>query len=216
MAERPRLSGIYGILPADIETEELLSKAEAALRGGVGILQLRDKQQGYKRRIRRATALRELTRRYGALLFINDDLRMALDCHADGVHLGRTDLQDLATLRQEAGERLTIGISCKGDALFAQQALAHGADYVSFGAIYPTSSKQDATPIGLARLQKARTLFPEANICAIGGIGEAELPAVKLAGADCAAVISALFGVDDIEAAARRMEALWQATPQSA
>lgn len=215
MAERPRLSGIYGILPADADTEALLAQAEAALRGGVRILQLRDKQQGYKRRIRRAEGLRELTRRYGARLIINDDLRVALDSDADGVHLGRTDLQDLTTLRQEAGETLIVGISCKGDALFAQQALAHGADYVSFGAIYPTTTKQDATPIGLERLRKARQLFPEANICAIGGIDEAHLPAVKAAGADCAAVVSALFAAADIEATARRMEALWQATPPS-
>ncbi len=216
MAERPGLAGIYGILPADVETDALLGKAEAALRGGVRILQLRDKQQGYKRRIRRAEALRELTAQYEAKLFINDDLRVALDCAADGVHLGRTDLEDLTTLRSEAGESLIIGISCKGDALFAQQAMQHGADYVSFGAIYPTATKQDATPIGLARLQKARTLFPDTNICAIGGIGEQELPAVKMAGADCAAVVSALFGAEDIEATARRMEALWQATPTSA
>jgi thiamine-phosphate pyrophosphorylase len=81
---------------------------------------------------------------------------------------------------------------------------------VSFGAVFPTISKTDATPIGLPRLAKVRQMFPEANICAIGGIAPKSLSAVKAAGADCAAVISALFGENDIESMARNMVETWE------
>ena len=205
-----KLTGIYGILPADVSDTELLEKAAAAMRGGVHLLQLRDKKTGYKRSLKRARSLLELSRNFGARLFINDSLQLAVESGADGVHLGRSDVGSLIQLRSEVGEHLLIGVSCKADAAFAKQMLKEGADYISFGAIFPTSSKTDATPIGLPRLAKARQLFPDANICAIGGITLEALPVVRQAGADCAAVISSLFGAKDIEAQARAMVAAWE------
>jgi len=205
-----KINGIYGILPADIPLKDLLSKAEAALKGGVRTLQLRDKKQGYKRALKRAHALRALTREYAARMIINDSVQLALESGADGVHLGREDMKSIATIRSEVKRPLIIGVSCKADAAFARHVLDEGADYVSFGAIFPTSSKEKAVPIGLPRLAKVRQLFPDANICAIGGITLESLPAVKAAGADCAAVISALFGEDDVESIARNMLETWE------
>jgi len=205
-----QINGIYGILPADIPLEELLYKAEAALRGGVKTLQLRDKKQGFKRSLKRAQALRELVQAYNGLFIVNDSVQLALESGADGVHLGREDMKSIATIRAEAGHALIIGVSCKGDVAFARHVLDEGADYVSFGTVFPTISKTDATPIGLPRLAKARQMFPEANICAIGGIAPESLSAVKAAGADCAAVISALFGENNIEFIARNMVETWQ------
>ncbi len=205
-----RLSGIYGILPADLDLGDLLERAEAALRGGVRILQLRDKKQGFKKGLKRAQALRTLTRPYGARLIINDSLQLALESEADGVHLGRgDDAAGLSGLRSKAGGLLT-GITCRADAAFAKFALDQGADYVSFGAIWPTRSKPEVPAIGLPRLIKARQMFPDANICAIGGITSERLPEVRAAGADCAAVISGLFTADDIEAEARAMVEAWK------
>jgi len=86
-----KLTGIYGILPAELETADLLIKAEQSLKGGVRILQLRDKKQGFKRTLKHATALRELTHRYDATLIINDSVQIAIESQADGVHLGRED-----------------------------------------------------------------------------------------------------------------------------
>jgi thiamine-phosphate pyrophosphorylase len=196
-----RLSGIYGILPADLEETDLLARAEAALKGGIRILQFRDKKQGYKRAIRRAGALRALTRSYGALFIVNDSVPLAVDSEADGVHLGRSDIPNLARLRADIGDDMIVGVSCQGDAAFALHALDHGADYVSFGAIFSTTSKSDAVVIGLPRLAKVRQMFPERNIIAIGGITLENLGRVRQAGADAAAIISDLFeppaGIED-------------------
>jgi thiamine-phosphate pyrophosphorylase len=206
---RERLTGVYGVLPADPELVDLLARAEAALKGGVRIVQLRDKRQGYKRQLGRARALRQLTRDYGAVFIVNDSVTLACDADADGVHLGRDDLPDLMQLRRETGDDLIVGITCRADASFARSALAGGADYVSFGAIRKTASKPESPAIGLQRLIRAREMFPEANICAIGGIRADNLARIKAAGADCAAVISALFAADDIEAEAARLVEIW-------
>ncbi|MFQ5581155.1 MAG: thiamine phosphate synthase [Mariprofundaceae bacterium] len=204
------ITGIYGILPADLEMADMLARAESALRGGVHTLQLRDKEQGYKQALKRARALRKLTITYQAMLIINDSVQLAQDANADGVHLGRNDAPNLMQLRSDAGESLIIGISCKDDATFARHALESGADYLSFGSVFPTASKDNAAPIGLERLRKARQLFPEANIVAIGGITEESLPAVRAAGVDATAMIHALFAEDNIEARAAALVAAWE------
>jgi len=209
MTDAPRITGIYGILPADIALRELLSRAEAALAGGIKTLQLRDKKQEYKKAIKRACALRELTHEYGARMIINDSIQLAAESGANGVHLGRGDVKGLTRPRGEPDKPLMIGISCKGDTAFARHVLNEGADYVSFGSVFPTSSKENAVPIGLSRLARSREMFQDANICAIGGIGLESLSMVKRAGADCAAVISALFSSRDIELTARQMIETW-------
>lgn len=205
-----KISGIYGILPANLETAELLQKAEAALKGGVRTLQFRDKKQGYKRAIKRARALRGLTRQFDARLIINDSVSLACDADADGVHLGRDDAPNLIQLRNQVGNEMIVGITCRGDAGFARSVLRDGADYVSFGAVWATHSKPEVPEIGLARLAKAREMFPDSNICAIGGIGAENVVQVKVAGADCAAVISGLFAAEDVEAQARLLTAIWE------
>jgi len=206
-----RIEGIYGILPADLPLDALLKKAEAAMKGGVRALQLRDKKQGFKHLLGRAMRLHELTARFKAKLMINDSVQAALESGAEGVHLGRDDAPNLTRLRAQVGKDLIIGISCKADAAFARHALDAGADYVSFGAIYSTASKASASVIGIDRLAKARRLFPSENIVAIGGIDESNLAEVRAAGADAAAVISGLFEAGDVEACSRRLLGLWQA-----
>ncbi len=206
---RTDLTGIYGILPADLETDELLEKAEAALKGGLRILQFRDKKQGYKRQLKRAKALRQLSRDYGAVFIINDSVTLAQDADADGVHLGRDDAPNLIQLRTQVGDDFIIGITCRADAGFATSALRDGADYVSFGAVWATSSKPEVPAIGLNRVIKARQMFPDSHICAIGGITADNIEAVKASGADCAAVISGLFAADDVEREAEKLIELW-------
>ena len=204
-----KLNGIYGILPADLDTEVLLKKAESALKGGVKTLQFRDKKQGYKRQLKRAKTLRRLTRKYGAVLIVNDSVSLAQDAGADGVHLGRDDAPNLVQLRTRVGNDFIIGITCRADAAFATSALKDGADYVSFGAVWTTKSKPEVPAIGLPRLMKARQMFPDSHICAIGGINAGNIAGVKAAGADCAALISGLFAADDIETEAARLIDIW-------
>ena len=205
----PTVTGIYGILPADLETQDLLERAEAALKGGVKTLQFRDKKRGFKTALKRGNALKELTVRYDAKLVVNDSIQLAHEIEADGVHLGRGDIDSLALIRQNAGEGLLLGVTCRADAAFGKHAMESGADYLSFGAVFPTTTKPEVPTIGLPRLQKARDMFPDANVVAIGGITLEALPAVKSTGVDCAAVISGLFASDDIESTARAMNDIW-------
>jgi len=209
LATDNKLTGIYAILPADLDTADLLTMAEASLKGGVRILQFRDKKNGYKRQIKRANALRQLTYDYKAQFIINDSVTLACDAEADGVHLGRDDAPNLIQLRNIVGNNFLIGITCRADAAFAMSALKDGADYVSFGAVWKTHSKPEVPEIGLNRLAKARQMFPDANLCAIGGITEKNIAQVKAAGADCAAVISGLFAADDIRSQAENLVEIW-------
>ncbi|MFQ5518772.1 MAG: thiamine phosphate synthase [Mariprofundus sp.] len=209
--KQQRLTGIYGILPADLDTPDLLGRAESALKGGLRILQFRDKKHGFKRQIKRAKALRQLSRDYDACFIVNDSVQLAVGADADGVHLGRDDAPNLIQLRNEVGSDFIIGITCRSDAAFAQSALSDGADYVSFGAVWATKTKPEVPPMGLNRLAKARSMFPDANLCAIGGITADNIVQVKMAGADCAAVISGLFDAPDITAEAARLSAIWKA-----
>ncbi len=207
-----RIQGIYAILPPDRDEEETLRLAEAAWRAGAAAVQLRDKRTGYKRRRKKAQVLAALARKLGGLFIVNDSVQLALEAGADGVHLGPEDLtQSIAAIRAEVGPGLIIGVSCRADAMFARQALSEGASYVSFGAVFPSRTKPEAPPIGLARLAKARALFPEANIVAIGGITQEAIAAVKKAGADAAAVSEAAFGGGDVEQRVRALVAAWEA-----
>lgn len=213
----PKHTGIYGILPADLETTLLLEKAEASLIGGIRILQFRDKKSGFKRQLKRAALLRELTTKYGATFIINDSLQLALDSGADGVHLGRNDVSDVSVIRHKVAADFILGITCRADARYAKTALDFGANYVSFGAVFPSTTKTDVPAIGIPRLHKACSIFPDADICAIGGITLDALPAIKASGATYAAVISSLFSGtnEQIQAQAKRMEETWNNAPSA-
>jgi len=203
------ITGLYGILPSDLDNVLLLEKAEAALKGGVKTLQFRDKKSGYKKALKRAQSLRELTSHYQAVLMINDSIQLAQAVDADGVHMGRDDIADLTRIRAEIGDTMMIGITCRADAVFAKLALDCGADYVSFGAVFGSQSKPDVPILGLPRLNKARQMFPEANICAIGGISLDTIASVKHAGATSAAVISGLFEAESVEYRAMELMERW-------
>ncbi len=217
MAQKEMNLGIYGILPADIETDLLLEKAEAALKGGIKTVQLRDKKLGFKRKLQRAQQLRELTQRYDAALIINDSTQLAKESGADGVHLGKDDVRDLLTMRDDLPDDLIVGITCRADVQFAKMALQHGANYISFGAVFASKTKADVPEIGAARLTKACAMFPNAKVCAIGGINLNNLVMIKLAGATYAAVISSLFdgSPEDIQTQAENMVTLWNNAPSA-
>lgn len=203
------LCGVYGILPPDVPDADLLSMAEAALRGRVRMLQLRDKRLSRMRIVERGRALAKLCHAYGALFILNDDVEAAIACGADGVHLGPTDCPDPAQLRRWSG-RMIVGYSCKDDVDLAERALAAGASYVSIGAVFPTKSKADAHWIGLEPLRLARLRLKSARICAIGGVNMENLLELRRCGADLVAVLYALFGVKDVEKAARGLVEAWE------
>jgi len=210
------IEGVYGILPANLDTPTLLKAAESALKGGVQTLQYREKKLGYKRALQRALALRDLTSRFDAKLIINDSMQLAHESHADGVHLGKDDIVDMAHIRQQAKKNggndddFIIGVTCRADAVFAKLALQHGASYVALGAVFGSQTKPEVPVLGLPRLQKARQMFPDAVICAIGGINVENIASIKAMGANSAALISGLFDAPDIEQRAQTLIELWE------
>ncbi|MGA7964689.1 MAG: thiamine phosphate synthase [Gammaproteobacteria bacterium] len=194
------LAGLY-VLTDEQLGERLEAAVDSALAGGARIIQYRDKSTDYARRETEARMLRTLTRRYGALLIVNDDPGLAARIEADGVHLGRDDAV-IATARRLLGAKAIIGVSCYDSLSLARDAVAAGADYLAFGSIYPSPTKPDAVraPLSLFREAKRETDVP---LCAIGGITADNAEPVVAAGADMLAVISAIFSAQDMEQATR-------------
>ncbi len=179
-----------------------LEIAEAALRGGVTVLQLRWKSGPLREMLRLGEALRELCRRYGVPFLINDRVDVAMALHADGVHLGQDDLPP-EVARHLLGPHALIGISARTPEQ-ARAAEAAGADYLGTGSVFPTASKANPTLIGLEGLAAVvrSTRLP---VVAIGGVNPENAAACIRAGAAGVAVISAITQAPDPEAAARAL-----------
>lgn len=206
-ASHQALRGLYAITPDGLPDELLLARVEAVLRGGARLLQYRDKQSTPSQRERVAPKLRELCRRYGTGFIVNDDLALALKVDADGVHLGGSD-GDLLAARRALGPGKLLGASCYANFELARAAVAAGADYVAFGAVYPSPTKPQAVraPLDLFGRCRAELKIPA---CAIGGIALNNAAPLVAAGADLLAVITDLFAAPDIESQARAFQTLF-------
>lgn len=202
------MRGLYAITPDLADTADLLLRVEQALRGGASVLQYRNKLADAPLAIEQAAALRTLTRQYGVCLIINDNLALALHVDADGVHLGGED-GDLALARARLPKGKLLGASCYNDLELARTALAAGADYVAFGAVFASGTKPLARRASPALIQAARAQF-QVPIVAIGGITPHNAAEVVAAGADCIAVIGALFAAEQIEQTARQLASLYR------
>lgn len=204
---RQALRGLYAITPDGLPDEVLLTRVEAALRGGARLLQYRDKQSTPSQREKMALMLRALCRRYGTGFIVNDDLALALNVDADGVHLGGSD-GDLLTARRALGPGKLLGASCYADFDLARAAVAAGADYVAFGAVYPSPTKPQAVRAPLELFARCRVEL-KIPACAIGGIALNNAAPLVAAGADLLAVITDLFAAPDIESQARAFQTLF-------
>ncbi|MBS1159459.1 MAG: thiamine-phosphate diphosphorylase [Proteobacteria bacterium] len=205
---RNKLRGLYAITPEQPDGQRLLAEVEAALAGGCRLLQYRDKLRDMPERVRRAHALRDLTRRFGARLLINDDLALAALVDADGAHLGSDD-GNLLAARAILGPDKILGASCYADFAAAERATQAGVDYLAFGAVYPSPTKPQAARADLELFRRARAELPIAN-CAIGGITLANAAPLITAGADLLAVITDLFSAPDIAARATAYQHLFE------
>ena len=184
-----------------------LQVAEAVLRGGADVLQLRDKDAPTGRLYRVALQLRKITREAGVPFIVNDRLDIALAADADGIHVGRHDLPASVVRRiLPPGKILGVSAETVEEALLAEK---DGADYLGVGPVFEArGTKEDAgEPLGLERIAeiRRRCALP---IVAIGGIHAENARNVREAGADAAAVISAVVAADDVERAARRLKRL--------
>lgn len=191
-ADRP-LRGPYAITPDALcaVPAMLLAAAAAALRGGAVLLQYRDKHSDPVARRTNARALVALCRAHGAGLIINDDIDLAHEVEADGVHLGTAD-GSIARARALLGPAAIIGASCGPSLQRAHAAAAAGASYVAFGRFFPSRSKPDAPQADPEVLRRARHEL-DLPICAIGGITPVNGAALIMAGAQLLAAIEGAF-----------------------
>lgn len=208
MKRLPR--GLYAITDSKLLSPERMVEAVAlAIQGGAVMIQYRDKGDDAMRRQWEASDLSNLCRPLGVPLIINDDVELAGQVMARGVHLGREDA-DVASARKALGGHAIIGVSCYNDLERALEAEKAGADYVAFGSFYPSSTKPDAlkADVALLRQARARLTIP---VVAIGGITADNGAPLVEAGADMLAVVSAVFGQADILGAAERISQLYDA-----
>ena len=205
--QTPRWRGLYAITSDGVAGDLLLRQVDDVLRGGARLVQYRDKHSGADERRQTAQALRALCHCHGARLIINDDVQLALAVDADGVHLGASD-GDLAQARRTLGPDRLLGASCYADFDLAIRAHAAGADYVAFGAVYPSPTKPHAPRAPHALFARCRAELGIAS-CAIGGITVANAATLVAAGADLLAVISDLYATPDIGARAAQFTQLY-------
>ena len=208
----PAIRGLYAITPDLADTGRLCRMVQASIIGGAGIVQYRNKTADPVLRIAQAKALLEICREQGAKLIINDHIKLCLALDADGVHVGSYDLREegaktLAAVRERMGDKI-VGVSCYNRVSLAQQAALQGADYVAFGACFPSGTKPDAVKAELSLFKEAADLI-DIPLVGIGGITLDNAASVIEAGADAVAVINALWTSDDIEQTARQFSALF-------
>ncbi len=185
--------------------QSLYEQVEAALKGGATCIQLREKELSQEAFLKEAMEIAALCRKYGVPLFINDNVEVAIACHADGIHVGQEDM-NAAQVRQLVGEEMMIGVSAHSveEALAAEK---NGADCLGVGAMFSTSTKTDASvlPKEVLRDICAAVSIP---VVAIGGIGRSNISQLAHTGVDGVALISAIFSADDIEKECRILRSL--------
>lgn len=185
--------------------QTLYEQVESALRGGATCVQLREKHLSEEEFLAEAIEMHTLCARYGVPLIINDRADIAVQSGAEGVHVGQKD-RPARDVRRLIGEDRILGVSARTveQALAAQEA---GADYLGVGAVYGTSTKEDAVAVSHETVRRIREAV-SIPIVAIGGITRDNLPGLSGCGVDGVALVSAIFGAGDIEAECRELLAL--------
>lgn len=204
-----KLSGLYVITDSHLmPRHRFVDMVEAAVQSGATMVQLREKDTPRDEVVKLGREVLAVTRRYNALLIVNDDPSVARDIGADGVHVGRED-PPVSETRAIVGEDVIIGVSCYGDVSKAAAAEQAGADYVAFSSPFPSPTKRGKgkTPIGIFQEGKQCVNVP---IFAIGGINIGNAQQLLDAGADGIAVVSGVFGAPDVATAARDLVQLFQ------
>lgn len=202
--------GLYAITDAQlIPVNNFIDTVERAVLGGVNVLQYRDKRTDPIQRLIQARALRQLCDKYHIPFIINDDISLALQVSADGVHLGKTD-PALPRARMLLGDRAIIGVSCYNDLALAQLAAQQGASYIALGSFFPSLTKPEAVPASLDLLRQARASLA-CPIVAIGGVTPDNGGELLQHGANFLAVIHGIFGQSNVTQAAQRYNRLFHA-----
>ena len=200
-----RMAGLYVILDRQfLAGRDELEVATQIIEGGTKVIQLRDKHNKKRELLPVAQKLRELCSQADVLFIINDYLDLALAVNADGLHIGQEDLP-ISVVREELPIDGIIGCSV-ATASQASRAQTEGADYIAVGSMFPTTTKKEATVVGVDMLKEVRHTV-SIPVAAIGGINENNIGQVIAAGADAVAVISAVMDEKDIKGAVQKLVA---------
>jgi thiamine-phosphate pyrophosphorylase len=191
-----------------LKGRDLSDTVEQAIKGGVTLVQLREKDVSSLEFYNIAVKMKGLTKKYGIPLIINDRLDIALAVDADGLHVGQEDLPVEAARRLLGrGKLLGYSVSNIEEAVYGERC---GADYLGAGPVYPTGSKLDAvSPIGVAMLKRIKEGV-SIPVVGIGGIGFSNIIEVKGSGIDGVSLISAILGSSDVEGVSRELAGLWR------
>lgn len=202
MQFRPEMLTLYTITDGSGEEVRILTKTEQAILGGATMIQLREKNQTEAQLTETAKKLVPICHKYHVPLIVNDNYRVALAAGADGVHVGAQDAS-VTEIRQYAGTDFIIGATAKTIAQ-AKQAEAAGADYLGVGAVFPSPTKTNAIRITPAQLRQICHAV-KIPVTAIGGIHAGNVTEIADCGQAGIAVVSAIFGAEDVTAAAQKL-----------
>jgi len=185
--------------------QSLYEQVESALKGGATCVQLREKELDDAAFLKEAIEISALCKQYGVPFFINDNVEIAIACHADGIHVGQEDME-AAQVRQRVGENMIIGVSVHS-VEEALEAVQNGADCLGVGAMFSTSTKTD---VDLLPKETLRDICAAVDIpvVAIGGIGKTNIAQLAGTGVDGVALVSAIFAAEDIESECRLLRRL--------
>jgi len=185
--------------------QSLYEQVESALKGGATCVQLREKELNDEDFLREAMEISALCKQYGVPFFVNDNVEIAIKCHADGIHVGQEDMK-AAQVRHRVGDDMIIGVSAHS-VEEALEAVKNGADCLGVGAMFSTSTKTDVNVLPKETLRDICAAV-DIPVVAIGGIGRSNISELAGTGVDGVALVSAIFAADDIEQECRLLRKL--------
>lgn len=180
----------------------LSMQVEEALKGGVTCVQLREKELSDEEFLKEALEIKALCRKYQVPFFINDNVEIAIQCNADGVHVGQHDME-ASNVRKRIGDSMMLGVSVQ-TVEQAKKAEQDGADCLGVGAVFTTSTKLDASAVSKETL-KAICDAVSIPVVAIGGISKQNLLTLGGSGVDGVALVSAIFAAEDIQSECKEL-----------
>ena len=197
------IRGLYAITPDRTDDDLLISQVEQVINGGVKLIQYRAKTIGKNQKKIQASALKALCDKRNVKLIINDDIELSMHLDTFGVHLGKDD-DTINKARKILGPNKCIGASCYNSIDRAKEAHKQSADYIAFGAFYPTPTKPHAPRASAELIAQARTFY-KLPIVAIGGITLENIPNLLDKDINAVALISSIFNAGNIEARTRKI-----------
>ena len=185
--------------------QSLYEQVECALKGGATCVQLREKELDDEAFLNEAMEISALCRKYGVPFFINDNVEIAIKCHADGIHVGQEDME-ASKVRERVGSDMMIGVSVHS-VEEALEAVKNGADCLGVGAMFSTSTKTDVNVMPKETLRDICAAV-DIPVVAIGGINKSNISQLAGTGVNGVALVSAIFAADDIENECRLLRKL--------